>query len=83
MEDDSAVWFEKRSRILFERGPSHSHKQIRRAICLNETLAAEKDVSSASRYTVERDGQDLGLFKSSGIIISTGTGSTGWLYSVR
>jgi len=25
----------------------------------------------------------MGVFKSSGLIISTGTGSTGWLYSSR
>jgi hypothetical protein len=29
------------------------------------------------------DGKDMGKFKSSGIIISTGTGSTGWLYSAK
>jgi hypothetical protein len=29
------------------------------------------------------DGKDMGKFKSSGIIISTGTGSSGWLYSAR
>jgi hypothetical protein len=30
-----------------------------------------------------RDGADLGVFKSSGLIVSTGTGSTGWLYAAR
>ncbi len=29
------------------------------------------------------DNKDLGKFKSSGIIIATGTGSTGWLYGAR
>ena len=29
------------------------------------------------------DGEHLGLFKGSGLIIATGTGSTGWLYAVR
>lgn len=29
------------------------------------------------------DGQFLGKFKSSGLIIATGTGSTGWLYSAK
>jgi hypothetical protein len=29
------------------------------------------------------DGRDLGKFRSSGIIISTGTGSTGWLYAAK
>lgn len=83
MEDPEAVGYEKRSRILFERKPSSMHRNPKRALCLNETLCAEKDVSSASRYNVIRDGMDLGLFKSSGLLISTGTGSTGWLYAVR
>ena len=29
------------------------------------------------------DGEDLGRFNSSGIIVSTGTGSSGWLYGAR
>lgn len=52
-------------------------------LSLNEIFVAEKDVSSASRYCVMKDGHDLGVFKSSGLIVSTGTGSTGWLYSAR
>lgn len=34
-------------------------------------------------YKLIVDGIDMGKFKSSGIIISTGTGSSGWLYSAR
>ena len=29
------------------------------------------------------DGEDFGRFKSSGVIVSTGTGSSGWLNSAR
>jgi len=29
------------------------------------------------------DGIDIGRFKSSGIIVSTGTGSSGWLYGAK
>ena len=83
IEDDGGVVYEKRSRLLFERQPTNKHNNLKRTFCLNETLCAERDVSSASRYKVKRDGKDIGLFKSSGLIISTGTGSTGWLYSVR
>ena len=83
IEDDGGVVYEKRSRLLFERQPTNKHNNLKRTLCLNETLCAERDVSSASRYKVKRDGKDIGLFKSSGLIISTGTGSTGWLYSVR
>jgi hypothetical protein len=52
-------------------------------LCLNELFAAEKDVSCTSMYKLTVDGKDMGKFKSSGIIISTGTGSSGWLYSAR
>jgi NAD+ kinase len=52
-------------------------------LCLNEVFAAEKDVSCTSMYRVQVDGKDMGKFKSSGVIISTGTGSSGWLYSAR
>lgn len=52
-------------------------------MCLNEAFCAEKDVSSASRYHILKDNVDLGVFKSSGLIVSTGTGSTGWLYAAR
>ena len=50
---------------------------------LNEVFTAEKDAGSASRYRVRSDEIELGVFKSSGLIVSTGTGSTGWLYSSR
>ena len=52
-------------------------------LILNEAFIAEKDVASASRYRIMPDGIDLGMFKSSGLIVSTGTGSSGWLYSAR
>lgn len=52
-------------------------------LCLNEVFAAEKDVSCTSMYRINVDGRDMGKFKSSGIIIATGTGSSGWLYSAR
>ena len=46
-------------------------------------MTSEKDATSLSVYRLNVDERDLGKFKSSGIIISTGTGSTGWLYSSR
>ena len=50
---------------------------------LNEVFMAEKDSSKISQYKVQVDGIDIGRFKSSGIIISTGTGSSGWLYGAK
>lgn len=44
---------------------------------------AESDVASASRYRLNPDGVNLGIYKSSGLIVSTGVGSSGWLYSAR
>ena len=52
-------------------------------LTLNEIFTAEKKVSEVSRYRIEKDGEDIGVFKSSGLIVSTGTGSSGWLYGVR
>ena len=39
---------------------------------LNELFCAEKDVGSASRFRISPDGADWGIFKSSGLIVSTG-----------
>lgn len=50
---------------------------------LNEIFIAEKDPSKTSSYNLIADGKDLGMFKSSGIMISTGTGSSGWLYGSK
>ena len=83
MEDDLSVQFEKRSRILFEKVKQNDKEQDCKILCLNEAFCAEKDVSSASRYHIVKDNIDLGVFKSSGLIVSTGTGSTGWLYAAR
>jgi NAD kinase len=44
---------------------------------------AEKDVATTSVYKLLVDDRDMGKFKSSGLIISTGTGSSGWLYAAR
>jgi NAD kinase len=52
-------------------------------LILNELMAAEIDPSRVSNFRLTVDGRDIGKFKSSGIIISTGTGSTGWLYSAK
>jgi NAD kinase len=52
-------------------------------LCLNEVFVAEKDVATTSVYKLVVDDRSMGKFKSSGLIISTGTGSSGWLYSAR
>ena len=46
-------------------------------------MAAEQDPSVLSIYRLNVDGRDLGKFRSSGVLFSTGTGSTGWLYSAK
>lgn len=83
MEDDHFVDFEKRSRILYEKVRTRDDQAEEKALCLNEAFCAEADVASASRYRITKDGHDLGVFKSSGLIVSTGTGSSGWLYASR
>ena len=50
---------------------------------LNELFLAERDVSKTATYKVKADGVDVGRFRSSGILVSTGTGSSGWLYGAK
>lgn len=52
-------------------------------LVLNEIFVAEKDIGKTSIYKLKVDNEMLGKFKSSGVIISTGTGSSGWLFSAR
>jgi len=52
------------------------------ALSLNEIFVGEKNVAKSSVYRVKVDEDDyIGKFMSSGLLIATGTGSTGWLYS--
>ena len=83
MDDDYSLSYEKRSRLLYERIRNNENQEEQKVLTLNEVFCAEKEVSSASRYCIIKDGLDLGVFKSSGLIVSTGTGSTGWLYGAR
>jgi NAD+ kinase len=50
---------------------------------LDELFAAETNVSSTSLFRIHVDGEFKGKFKSSGVIISSGSGSTGWAQSYR
>jgi NAD+ kinase len=52
-------------------------------LVLNEIFVAEQDTGKTSIYRLIVDNIYLGKFKSSGMIISTGTGSSGWLFSAR
>ena len=52
-------------------------------LVLNEIFVAEQDTGKTSIYRLIVDKIYLGKFKSSGMIISTGTGSSGWLFSAR
>ena len=58
-------------------------KRITDKLLLNVMFMAEKDASKTSTYRIEADGEAVGRFKSSGVIVSTGTGSSGWLYGAR
>jgi NAD+ kinase len=71
-----------RQRLLFEM-ESATSGQNKRQLALNEVFVAEKNVGASSIYRISVDGDYIGKFKSSGMIISTGTGSTGWLHSAK
>ena len=57
--------------------------QTNKQYSLNEIFVAEENVSQTSVFRLGVDGRNVGKFKSSGLIIATGTGSTGWLYSAK
>ena len=74
--------FFNRQRLLFEMDNEMtgiSHRQY----SLNEIFVAEENVSQTSVFRLIVDDEFVGKFKSSGLIIATGTGSTGWLYSAK
>lgn len=71
-----------RQRLNFSMESPTTGERVNKLV-LNEIFVAEKDTGKTSIYKLFVDGQDLGKFKSSGIIISTGTGSSGWLFSAR
>lgn len=71
-----------RQRLNFHMEDQKTGEKIDRLV-LNEIFAAEIDVGKASTYRLEVNEKDIGRFKSSGVIISTGTGSSGWLFSAR
>jgi len=50
---------------------------------LNEVFMAEKNTANTSSYRIETDGVDIGKFISSGVLVSSGTGSSGWLYGAK
>jgi len=52
-------------------------------LSLNEIFVADQDINWPSIYRAFVDGRDMGKFKSSGMIVATGTGSSGWLYSAK
>jgi NAD kinase len=58
-------------------------KQLTNKLSLNEVFIAERDIACTSMNRLISDGKDMGKFKSSGILIATGTGSSGWLYSTK
>jgi len=74
--------FNYKSRIRLQC-KSQISESVKTAYALNEVFAAEKNVGSSSIYRLRADDQYIGKFKSSGVLIVTGTGSTGWLQSAK
>jgi len=73
----------ERKRMGVTIGSADSNSEPRKMLMLNEVFLAEKDSSKVSQYKLVADGSQMGRFQSSGIIISSGTGSSGWLYGAK
>jgi len=85
IEQQQFTWMH-RQRMNCRITPNAKSAQDRHEInrlMLNEVFIAEKNASKVSSYKLNVDEINLGRFKSSGIIISTGTGSSGWLYGAK
>jgi NAD kinase len=65
--------------VRLDKNDNETGKLQKSSYALNEVFIAEKNVGSSSIYRLKADGQYVGKFKSSGFLICTGTGSTGWL----
>ena len=74
--------FDYKQRIKVEC-KSQISDTLRTTFALNEVFTAEKLLSTNTIFRLKADEQYLGKFNSRGLIISTGTGSTGWLYSAK
>lgn len=74
--------FKYRQRLLFEM-TAQVTGEVKKTLALNEVFVAEKEIGNVSVFRTKVDGEYIGKFKSSGMIISTGSGSTGWLYSAK
>jgi len=62
---------------------SNELKHVGSRLSLNEFMIEEKFGAKTSIYEFIKDHHSLGILKSSGIIVSTGSGSTGMLLSAR
>ena len=60
-----------------------SEEESLSSLSLNEIFVAEDKVSRTSIFKLKADNKYLGKFKSSGLLVATGTGSTGWLHSAK
>lgn len=81
MIDSMNFEFFPRQRLLFEMTCDTGAKL--RQFSLNEIFVAEENIGKTSVFHFSADGKYVGKFKSSGMLISTGTGSTGWLYAAK
>ena len=70
-----------RQRLLLEMKDDDGKKH--KKYSLNEIFVAEENIGKTSVFHFNADGKFVGKFKSSGMLIATGTGSTGWLYAAK
>jgi len=76
----------KRTRIKFGvKGPNSENldatPEFQVLNALNEVFFADKDVGKTSNFRIAIDGNDFEYYRSGGIIVATGSGTTGWIRS--
>lgn len=84
IEEQKYTWlYRQRIRLEIDRYEVLLGEKKISQLCLNEAFVSEKDPSKISMYSLSANDQSLGKFRSSGILASTGTGSSGWLYGAK
>lgn len=68
---------------MFQKKNIDTEEIVNKIYALNEVFLADRNIAGSSIYHLNADGKYKGKFKASGLMLCTGTGSTGWLASAK